>query len=388
MAKIKNFTVGSYMKSEEGKNLAETAADKLKRINAKSQEENYQLRYVPYDKLVRNPENREANKNIEELAESIEACGLLDVLRVRELDDHTYMLIAGERRWRAIGLIRQKNPAKFKTVPVIVENSNNDRLVEALILMDSNEQRVQLEPAEKRQNIAMIERLYNQKKENGEHIEESVTKRIAKALHVTERQVQKLTSINKKLIPSLQELFDEKKLSLDVGSAIAQLDEVFQQELYNIFKSTGSIDKEDIETYKEEDKLLRTENATLKKELDTIRKQYKEALTTVAELQTTTEEEKEQQLQTINELHNELNEKVADLTKDIVPKRKEALSLEAEKMLSLEKAVNRLIKANYYLQKVIDNGATINVVQKVRINDVINKLNQFVDSKQNNNITK
>ena len=369
MAKIKNFTLGGKLQG--------SAAEKIKEINKiNDKTDEYDLRYVPYEKIVRNPENRIANKDIDELAESIMAVGLLDALRATELEDGTFMLIAGERRWRAIGKIREANPDLFKTVPVIVENKETDELKQALTLMDSNEQRVNLEPAEKRKNIELIEKLYQERKKNGENVDVNITKRIAKALHVSERQVQKISSVNKKLIPELQELFDQKTISLDTASAIAQIDEIYQRELVKSYESEGKLDKEDIEFYKNEDQRLKTENKDLKKELDELRDSYKKVIEEVKDREVKTEAEAEEQQKDVDRLNTEKEEKVNKLTQGVIPQRIHFVNNNPEAIL--DKAINRLSNAQCNIDQILANGIALDEIGKIRIKKILKELEKIV----------
>jgi ParB family chromosome partitioning protein len=75
-----------------------------------------------------------------ELAESIKEVGLLQPIVVRPLDDGSFELVMGERRWRAAQL------AGLETIPAIVRPTEEaDRLRDALL---ENIHRVQLNPLE------------------------------------------------------------------------------------------------------------------------------------------------------------------------------------------------------------------------------------------------
>ncbi len=94
---------------------------------------------VSVDMILKNP--NQPRKIFEEgalfeLAESIRACGIIQPLTVRKLNDNTYELIAGERRLKAAKLIG------LKEVPVIVMNVNED--ASALIALIENLQRKDL----------------------------------------------------------------------------------------------------------------------------------------------------------------------------------------------------------------------------------------------------
>lgn len=67
-----------------------------------------QFKYLPIDSLCRGtyqPRQTFDDTALQELAQSIEAQGLIEPLVVRPLSDHHYEIIAGERRWRACMLI-------------------------------------------------------------------------------------------------------------------------------------------------------------------------------------------------------------------------------------------------------------------------------------------
>ena len=102
---------------------------------------------IPVDKIVPNPEQprRTFDKDeMEELAVSIRARGVIQPIVVEEGSNGTYILHDGERRWRASML------ADRPTVPAVVTPSLNgaggrDRLLRALV---ANVQRANLNPVE------------------------------------------------------------------------------------------------------------------------------------------------------------------------------------------------------------------------------------------------
>lgn len=90
-------------------------------------------------------------ESLNQLAASIKRYGILQPLIVTPLEDNSYLLVAGERRWRAAQL------AGLKTVPAIVRSHEQlERLEVALV---ENVQRVDLSPLEQ---AASIERLHDQ----------------------------------------------------------------------------------------------------------------------------------------------------------------------------------------------------------------------------------
>lgn len=104
-------------------------------------------------KLVPNPEQPRTvfdEESLQGLAASIREHGIVQPLVASPVGDH-YVIIAGERRWRAAAI------AKLKTVPVIVRTSEElERLELALV---ENVQRVDLSALEQ---AVSIERLHQQ----------------------------------------------------------------------------------------------------------------------------------------------------------------------------------------------------------------------------------
>lgn len=93
---------------------------------------------VPNDNQPRRVFDKEL---LEELAESIKLKGVIQPVIVTKLDSGKYMIIEGERRWRASGI------AGRQSIPVVVRNTDTakERLELALI---TNAQREDLNPVE------------------------------------------------------------------------------------------------------------------------------------------------------------------------------------------------------------------------------------------------
>ena len=101
------------------------------------------LRRVPVSRISANPNQPRkefSDETLRELADSIREKGVLQPILVEEQSGGTYLIIAGERRWRAAGL------AGLSDVPVIVRSfSEQEKLEIALI---ENIQREDLTPIE------------------------------------------------------------------------------------------------------------------------------------------------------------------------------------------------------------------------------------------------
>jgi ParB family chromosome partitioning protein len=101
------------------------------------------LRQVPRESIVPNPKQPRkefAPESLQELADSIKEKGILSPILVEEQAEGSYIIIAGERRWRAAEL------AGLREIPVIIRSySEQEKLEIALI---ENIQRDDLTPIE------------------------------------------------------------------------------------------------------------------------------------------------------------------------------------------------------------------------------------------------
>lgn len=101
------------------------------------------LQHLPLSRIHPNPDQPRKDfpeDSLRELAQSIRQKGILQPILVEEREDGSYLLIAGERRWRAAGM------AGLAEVPVIVRQfSDQEKLEIALI---ENIQREDLSPIE------------------------------------------------------------------------------------------------------------------------------------------------------------------------------------------------------------------------------------------------
>jgi ParB family chromosome partitioning protein len=109
---------------------------------------------IPVDQLEANPHQPRKHFDeaaLSELASSIKRHGVIQPLVVTSVKNGKYVLVAGERRWRA------SQQAGLKTVPAIVRD--REELEQLEVALIENVQRVDLGPLEQ---AASIEKLYQQ----------------------------------------------------------------------------------------------------------------------------------------------------------------------------------------------------------------------------------
>lgn len=110
---------------------------------------------VDINAIAPNPDQPRTNfkrEELEELSASIQKDGLLQPILVRPLEDDTYQIIAGERRWQASRL------AGLRQVPIRVKEASDDKALELALI--ENIQRSDLNPIEEAYGYRrMMERL-------------------------------------------------------------------------------------------------------------------------------------------------------------------------------------------------------------------------------------
>ena len=167
----------------------------------------FNLAEIEIEKIIPNTHNPrrffDAN-TIKELAASIEEHGVLNPIIVSPTDDGKYMLIAGERRWRAsqkVGLSR---------IPARILDEQPDTLNEVAIL--ENLQRENLNPVDEAKAFDLHMANYNVTKKD-------LAKKIGKSESFVSSRLRLL-----ELPTEIQQLVDEDKISLTHARQILKLD--------------------------------------------------------------------------------------------------------------------------------------------------------------------
>jgi ParB family chromosome partitioning protein len=105
--------------------------------------ENEEIKKIPIDQIIPNrfqPRTVFDDEKIEELARTILTHGIIQPIVVREYDQDTFEIIAGERRWRAVKTLG------WDLVPAIIKNFNDTET--ASVALIENLQREELSPIE------------------------------------------------------------------------------------------------------------------------------------------------------------------------------------------------------------------------------------------------
>ena len=148
-------------------------------------------------------------ESLNKLADSIKQVGLLQPLLVTKKKDY-YMIVAGERRWRAAKI------AGLKEVPVIVKDLTEKEI--AVIALVENLQREDLNPIEEA-------KAYRQLLDQYEMTQDDVAKNVSKSRSAITNSLRLL-----KLTPAVQKMVSDEKLSYGHARALIPVEDGKEQE--------------------------------------------------------------------------------------------------------------------------------------------------------------
>lgn len=316
--------------------LNSDGGEKLKEIQAKTQ---YNFQYIPKEKIVSNPKNEMYTQDgIEALKESIIINGLRHNLSVLyNSDNDTYRLVSGERRYRAISSMTDKeyNQLFPAGIPCKIEKSEITEIDEEIMLISANHDVRESSMEVKRWEVSRLKELYEAKKVKGEI--KNINAEIAKQLNISERQARKYTTAEK-LIPELSELLNNNGIDLNQADKFGKLDEDAQKSILTIIKKNGDIENAEFQSIKKLSEERAKEAEQYKKELDSVLKELNEKNQTLQVL-----EEKINQISSTKpeepKNSDSVEEKLRYMTdaKNKAEKEKARLETNIEKMKQLQK---------------------------------------------------
>ncbi len=146
---------------------------------------------------------------LQELSSSIKTHGVIQPLVVNKGDDGRYMIIAGERRWRA------SNMAGLEKVPVVIKNYTEKQIKEISII--ENLQREDLNPIEAARAIKQLMDEYNL-------TQEVVSDRIGKSRSSVANTLRLLS-----LYPDVIKMIEDGRLSSGHARSLVVIDDTTQQ---------------------------------------------------------------------------------------------------------------------------------------------------------------
>jgi ParB family chromosome partitioning protein len=398
MAK-KTFAAGMTSKGV----LNNDGGSKLKEVQAKAE---YNFQFIDKTRIKSNPKNEKYSQDgIEALMESILVNGLRHNLSViYDADNDVYRLVSGERRFRAICAMSDKEYRQlFPTgIPCKVEKSDVSEIDEEIMLISANHDVRETSMEVKRWEVSRLKELYEAKKINGEI--KNINAEIAKQLNISERQARKYTTAEQ-LIPELSELLNANGIDLNQADKFGKLDEDAQRSILDIIKKNGTVETAEYQSIKALSEEREKEAKRYKSELEEANNQIKSQENTVqllekriAELEKNAPEGKskealEDEIRFITEAKNRAErektklegsiEKMKQAQKEKEKRQTSISDTELKRISSIaktEQALN-LLENNFDILKsnksVIRNDADLKVrvqILKDRMNDLLENL--------------
>lgn len=205
------------------------------------------LRHIDLNFIVCNPKQPRRHfdqDHLNELAQSIKQYGVLQPIILQEIEEDRYVIIAGERRWRACKM------AGLQTIPAVIKSLNEERDCEVFALTE-NLQRQNLSPLEEALNYAKFVEEYKYTQEELSQIVGKSRSHIANLLRMNALPAsvklyldqQKLSLGHAKLIAGRPDAEELAEMILAKGLNIRQTESILQ-ELANKHISTKGSSKQ------------------------------------------------------------------------------------------------------------------------------------------------
>ncbi len=159
---------------------------------------------------------------LRELAESIKLHGLIQPLMVRPLDDGSYQIVAGERRWRASRL------AGLEKVPVVIKEMADSEVCELALI--ENLQREDLNPIEEAEGYKTLMDTYLL-------TQEQVAERVGKSRSAVANAL-RLTGLN----AAEKEALQKKEITAGHARALLSIpDKELRRQAFELAKTGASV---------------------------------------------------------------------------------------------------------------------------------------------------
>jgi len=180
------------------------------------------------DRNPKQPRKTFNSEQLEELSQSIKNCGLIQpIITVKR--DNRYMIVSGERRWRASKL------AGLKKVPIIVRNYTDSEIAEVALI--ENLQREDLNPIESALAIKELIDNYNL-------TQEQISEKIGKSRSAVTNTLRLLS-----LSPQVIQMIKDGRLSAGHGKILVAITDEETQYRIATMAIEGKISVRELEKY-------------------------------------------------------------------------------------------------------------------------------------------
>lgn len=207
----------------------------------------FRLQDISIDKIYSNDKNFYPLTDIEQLANEIKLCGLMENLTVVKdsCERGEYRLVSGERRWRALTYLVEHGESKFKNVSAKITKFDNQN-EEELYLIVANSYRTK-DSGTKMNEVKRMQELLQNAKNNGTSIngydmqQESIRSVMSKLLGMSETKIAELTVVINHLIDEFMTMLNDGALGISVAYKIAGMSPDMQLEFFDYCENEPKI---------------------------------------------------------------------------------------------------------------------------------------------------
>lgn len=171
--------------------------------------------------------------------------GIQQNLVVKPIDgSDTYMILAGETRWRAVNYLLEAGELETDLIPCEVEQEG-DPIRDELILIMTNSTQRERSDAEKMHEVSRLRVLLEEYKKTHK-LGSTIQQAIGDMLGISKTKVGTLENIDRNLSPELREDYEAGRINTSVANKLAGMDKPLQEEGKKLLDEQGSISGTDV----------------------------------------------------------------------------------------------------------------------------------------------
>lgn len=212
-----------------------------------------EIKYISIYDITSSKDNFYNVDDVDELKESILLVGLQQNLVVRSISDNKYELVAGHRRLKALLSIVDSGYDKYKLVPCMITDNDEDLIKIQLIMTNSTTR--ELTEFEKMKQATELKKVLEKMKSDNK-LDGGVRKSVAELLKMSNTQVARYEVIEKNLSNEVKEKFETGEINIGVAYETARLPLLEQEKVLDkLEESKSKVTINDVKKISEEVKV-------------------------------------------------------------------------------------------------------------------------------------
>lgn len=266
LQKQENQTASIYGNGESAEKRIKVGSGLLGAIGAdKSGIEKMRDVEVPYEQIKTSEKNEWSmnDSSIRELADLIKDVGLLNRLILKKTEDDHYEIVCGERRYRAIGMLREKHEwSKEEPVPArlfepeLVRLELSDEMKEDYVRLAENDGQRNKTDGDTYIKIREYKKIYAALREAGELSGVKTRKLLAEDTKLSESKIEQFQRVENRGSQTLQDALLNNDITASTAVEVTNLPKEKQEEFIEKVKAEKkpgeSITKDDLRKFTHE----------------------------------------------------------------------------------------------------------------------------------------